>query len=270
MAEVAGLVIGGVSLLASFDACMTTFNRLDTGRNCSRDYQHAAVDLALLAERLERWEEAYRESKLSDTTMRQGILAEAALGTINESLESIAIASDRYEPQGDSDAVASLTDSLQALTFAKRTKQTVKAKIVWALRDQKKFQEVTITVRSRIEELEKMTISLAQAREQKAQARAEELLKSGSIKEPETTIRLLKQRASELDPDFEKGASKSTGHQYGHIINSETSTSHQGNTVAPGYQGPFSGAQHTYGRVENLGNSRSQQGDIYGGKGVFD
>lgn len=115
-----------------------------------------------------------------------------------------------------------------------------------------------------------MTISLAQARQQKAQARAEELLKSGLIKEPETTIPLLKQRASELDPDFEKGASKSKGHQYEHIINAGNSQSVQGNTIAQGYQGPFSEAQHRYGIVENMGNSRSQQGDIYGGKGVFD
>lgn len=270
MAEAAGLVIGGVSLVTSFDACMTTFNRLDSGRRCGRDYQHAAVDLALLALRLERWEAVYREGAPSGTTEKEGNVAEAALKTINESLTSIANASDRYESQGGSDAVASVTDKLQAMTFAKRNKQTFTAKVVWALRDKERFQQVIITVQSRIQQLEKLTQSLEPVRQQKAQAQADELLKNGSIEEPGTTIPLLTQHASKLDPDFKEAASKSTGHQYEHIINKDASQSLQGDTFAPGYQGPTSGAKHRYGRVENMGNSRSQQGDIYGGKGVFD
>lgn len=56
MAEVAGLVIGGISLAAIFDQCITIIKYVDSGKDCNEDYQDAALMLTLLGGRLNRWE----------------------------------------------------------------------------------------------------------------------------------------------------------------------------------------------------------------------
>lgn len=49
MAEVAGLVVGGVSLAALFDQCISIINYVDSGIHCGDAYQDAALMLALWA-----------------------------------------------------------------------------------------------------------------------------------------------------------------------------------------------------------------------------
>jgi hypothetical protein len=88
MAEVAGLAIGGVALASLFDTCMRTFKRINAGKNCGRDYQEAALKITLLGNRLSRWEDLYRTTAPS-STIREGYLAEAALESINSSLDRL-------------------------------------------------------------------------------------------------------------------------------------------------------------------------------------
>lgn len=274
MAEIAGLVVGGVALASLFDTCMNTLERLDAGRNCGEDYQEAALKVVLLGARLRRWEESYRTNAASGSP-NDAVLIEAALKSINKSLETLANSSERYESQNGKAHVAALTDRLQNLTFGKKAKTGLGAKVVWALRDEKKFGKVIPSVRFKIEELEELNESLVPVRKELARKEAEELVHPSSIEEPETTLRVLNECAEEVDPEFREAAeaeaaSKVAGHTYRNIYVGERARAQQGDVFTKGYEGPISDLKHSFDNVRTMGDARSHQGNLYGGKSVFD
>lgn len=272
MAEAAGLAVGVLTLASLFDTCMSTFARLDAGRNCSKDYQEAALKVTFLGNRLRRWEEVYRASAPSDTG-REALLAEYALESINESLETLVNSSDRYQMQASSTAVASLTERIQTLTIAKRVKTSVRSKVVWALHDKDKFNQAISSVKFKMDELEKLTRGLVQARQAEARREAEELILPSAIEEPETTIPIMNACAAEVDPEFQKAAEAAStmpGHKFKNIYTDAKARVELGNYIAAGYSGLFAGFQHSYDGVRTLGEARGLMGDSYGGKHVFD
>jgi len=53
--EVAGVVIGSVSLAALLETCMSCFDYIDTGQKYGKDYQKFAIAMRGLELRLSRW-----------------------------------------------------------------------------------------------------------------------------------------------------------------------------------------------------------------------
>jgi hypothetical protein len=273
MSGIVELVIGGVALTSLFDTCMNTFERIDAGKNCGRDYQEAAVKIVLLGNRLYRWQEVY-SSILPTSTVREGYLAQAALESINSSLGRLCTTTERYQASQSSKGIASVTERLQTLRIGK-VKTSIGAKIIWALHDQKEVNNTILSVRFKIDELEKLTLSLlpafSQAIAQRAKTEAEELNLSNSIENPEITIPALEAAAAEVDPCFGEAISKpqAAGHYYGNIEASDEVKALQGDFVATGYNGEFSSASHRYQNIKLEGNVISQQGNMYG-KSMFD
>jgi hypothetical protein len=272
MSGVTELVIGGVALAGLFDTCMNMFERIDAGKNCGRDYQEAALKITLLGNRLSRWEDIYHQSELSSTP-REGYLAEAALQSINMSLNRLCKASDRYQPSnGSSKNIAGTTEKLQTMTLSK-TKINLGSKIVWALHDKKDVNEVILSVRFKIEELESLTSKLvpfcAQALTTHAKIEAEDFIHQGSIEGPETTIPAIQAAAAAMDPCFNEAVSQVTGHRYSNIETTGNARVHLGDAVMPGYNAKFSTSQHIYNNVRTSGCTIQQSGNIYG-KTIFD
>lgn len=267
MAEVAGLAIGGVALASLFDTCMRTFERIDAGKNCGRDYQEAALKITLLGNRLSRWEELYRTVAPS-STIREGYLAEAALESLKTSLDRLCKTADRYEPSDGSTAVANTTEKLQAMTIS-RVKTSFGAKIIWALHDKKEVNEVILSVRFKIEELESLASSLVPAIKRRAESEAEELVLPAYFEEPEKTIPALKTSTADVDPYFGEGVAKMTGHYFENVLAIGNAKLHTGDSVAAGYTGPFLQDHHSYKNIRAEGDAIAHSGNMYG-KSIFD
>jgi hypothetical protein len=286
MTEVAGLVVGGIALASLFDSCMNTFERLDAGKNCSRDYQEDALIITLLGSRLRRWEETYRKYAPSNTA-HDGELAEQALASVNNNLESLCKTAERYQPKGKSNNVASMTEKLQEMQVSNtrstssnsKTKPSLRSKIIWALHDKEKVESIIRTVRFKIEELESLSQGLLPALQQSADADAEKLNllpaytqqnPNEPIKNNDNDITILKHAATKVDPRFVEAIIKaSTGHFYENIVATDLVRQNSGDYIAKDYVGPTSGARHCYQNIRAEGNARQQLGNMYG-KSIFD
>jgi hypothetical protein len=285
MAEVAGLVVGGVALASLFESCMLTFDLIDAGKNCSRDYQEAALIITLLGSRLRRWEEAYRTVSPPNTA-RDGELAEQALESVYSNLESLCKTAERYQQKDKSTNVASLTDRLQKMHVSTarstgstgKTKPSLRSKIIWALHDKDKVENIIQTIRFKIEELESLSSSLLPALQQRADADAEKLnlLPAYTQQTPvddkskDNDILVLKHAAAQVDPRFVEAIIKaSTGHFYENIVATDLARQNSGDYIAKDYAGPTSGARHCYQNIRAEGNARQQLGNMYG-KSIFD
>jgi hypothetical protein len=286
MAEVAGLVVGGVALASLFDSCMNTFERLDAGKNCSRDYQEDALIITLLGSRLRRWEETYRKYAPTNTAL-DGELAEQALASVNNNLESLCKTAERYQTNSKSNNVASMTEKLQEMQVSNtrstssnpKTKPSLRSKIIWALHDKEKVESIIRTVRFKIEELESLSQNLAPALQQSADVDAEKLNllpaytqqnPNDNIQNKDNDIAILKHAATKVDPRFVEAIIKaSTGHFYENIVATDLARQNSGDYIAKDYVGPTSGARHCYQNIRAEGNARQQLGNMYG-KSIFD
>ena len=102
MAEVAGLVIGGVSLASLFDSCMNAFDYIDSAKTYGKEYQKSAVKVSLLQLRLARWEESVSAaaspgSALKIGTAQDGETAKDLLGEIATGIEDTEKVAKRYK-----------------------------------------------------------------------------------------------------------------------------------------------------------------------------
>lgn len=87
MAEIAGLVIGGISLAAIFDQCLSIIKYVDAGRLCQDDFQDIALMLTLIGGRLNRWERTIRDNPDLQATEEDGESAGIWLKQIRRRLE---------------------------------------------------------------------------------------------------------------------------------------------------------------------------------------
>jgi hypothetical protein len=278
--------VGGVALASLFDSCMNTFERLDAGKNCSRDYQEDALIITLLGSRLRRWEETYRKYAPTNTAL-DGELAEQALASVNNNLESLCKTAERYQTNSKSNNVASMTEKLQEMQVSNtrstssnpKTKPSLRSKIIWALHDKEKVESIIRTVRFKIEELESLSQNLAPALQQSADVDAEKLNllpaytqqnPNDNIQNKDNDIAILKHAATKVDPRFVEAIIKaSTGHFYENIVATDLARQNSGDYIAKDYVGPTSGARHCYQNIRAEGNARQQLGNMYG-KSIFD
>lgn len=269
MAEAAGLVIGGIGLAGIFDICMNTFARLDAGKNCSKDYQEAALHIALLGARLRRWEEVYKDSATKGEA-KDGKLAKTALESINVKLERMCETAEKYQGQSSGDdGVANLTDKVQMLSLRKM-KVSFGRKVVWALHEKDRVVKITEGVQFEIEELERIAASLKPELQKQAQRDAGELMKTDAEKS-DPNVQVLQDVARKVDPVFyEAVLTKTTGHRYAGITTADTAKSLQGDHVDKDYKGQIMSSSNTYEDIKTLGNARAHNGNKYGGTYVLD
>lgn len=253
----------------AFNSCIQTFSLLDPGRNCGQDYQEAALKLALLGNRLARWEQVYCSGEQTGTPQERQ-LAKAALESIKASLERVCETTERSHPSDGWAGIANATEKVQALT-ARKGEISNYARFIWALHDKKIVDEVIQTIRSKISELEDLYSSLAQATKQLAEEEAQQFVPPAdqAENEPQLAIPILKRLAADVDPSFGEAVSDSAGHYYEDVVAVGDGTLHKGNDVAEGYTGEMRESYHSYKDVRSEGSAVVQAGDMYG-KSIFD
>jgi hypothetical protein len=297
MAEVAGLVIGGVGLAALFDTCMSTFEYVDTGRKYGVDYQKAALKVSVLELRLSRWGQQVRfsEAVAEGSTSDQSPQVKALLGQIQVDLEDACKASKRYvlprsnEPEqqvAGSGTLESLGDTFRRLSLKRQKRTSLMNKTRWALRDKKKLDSLIDDIKRSVDDLEDLSSAVsAPSPEQREEVMkdVQELVQPAGIEEPEEStepiIAVLKAITEDVDDQLHEAvdvaaAQVATGDSYTNIFTSDNAKAIFGDYVANGYKGPIVAAakRHTVTakNIKSTHAAKVQFGHIYGGKSIMD
>lgn len=282
MAEIAGLIIGGVSLSALFDQCISIINHVDSGMHCGDAYQDAALMLTLLGGCLGRWERAYRTELGKASTEEDGENAEHWLKQIRKRLQEAERVGERYttEPSAvatasanaHSRAVSILVHRLQDKIFRGSDGLSLGQRTRWALRDEDKMNGLIDKLDRLITSLEQLFPGLQAQRGQIATVDASAVVGQLETEGYAEALEALKEAAARVDPTFNVAAS-STSNRYHNIEIRDSAMVSNGNYYseewarANGTIGQGSG--HDYNGIRVSGQAKVQNGDIFGGKNLF-
>lgn len=307
MAEVAGLVIGGVGLAAMFDATVNAFDRIETGKAYGKDYQEAALRLAALRLRLTRWRDtvkivddpAQEQNGIPVAPAEDAQYFEELLGSIARNFEDAEKAAKRHElkagsaeqslPSNGSKTMDELEKEVRGISLRRQKGSSVLQKVRWVFHDQKRFDKIIGSLTDQVTDVVELFPADKYQAQHKAlvkyaQDDAEQLDKAVEvIKRSETEeledARITLMNATELvDPQIKellgKVAEKKTGHIYGKVTMRDSAQAQNGRYIDSSYRGldpeKFSGTQNRYGDVDMSGSSRMHQGDKFGGSYILD
>ena len=295
MAEVAGLVIGGISLVAMFESCMNIFDYVDSGRNFTTGYQDAALDITMLGARLARWERTYRQNPPASTE-DEGEKAEMWLEQISKRLQDARLTGEKYETSKPSVPFATaaamilpsnpemkpaarkfqMTDKIrEKLLYRVRSPGTSKdssaattisiaSKARWALRDEAKMNALIEKLTRYVSHLEAIFPALQPALEAGALEDAS-LIQPAEIEEPEDSIGVVAESALRVDPPL--------GHVIMNVRALEGAKVRIGDYISPEWaeSGRLPvGARHKVDGLEVSGRAQVMIGNVYGGRSVLD
>ncbi|KAK5673668.1 hypothetical protein LTR17_027903 [Elasticomyces elasticus] len=282
MAEIVGLVIGGASLSALFDQCLSIINYVDSGMHCSDAYQDAALMLTLLGGRLSRWERTYRSTHVDEATEEDGENAGLWLRRIHRRLQEAEKVGERYIADAPaaaptlefarSKAVSSLVHRLQDKMLNKADGLSLGKKARWALRDEDKMNGLIAKLDGLITNLEQLFPDLQDQRNQMAAANAAAVIQASDIDAYPEALEALKAAARRVDRNFDVAAA-STSNIYRNIEVGDKAMVNNANDYseewarAGGAIGK--GGGHTYDGIRISGDAKVQNGDMFGGKNVF-
>lgn len=283
MAEIAGLVIGGVSLSALFDQCISIINYVESGMHCGDAYQDAALMITLLGGRLDRWKCAYQTARAKEATEEDGENAEHWLKQIHKRLREAEELGERYvvessSPTSSSDtvrsrAVSSLVHRLQDRVSKRSGGLSMGKRVRWALRDEDKLSRLIEKLDRLITNLEQLFPSLQDQRKQIAAADATAVMQASDVEGYSEALEALKAAALKVDRNFDVAA-VSTSNVYRNIEVGDRAMVNNANyyseTWVKSGGAIGKGGGHKYDGIRVSGEARVQNGDMFGGKNVFD
>jgi hypothetical protein len=290
MGEVAGLVVGGIGLLALFETSMTCFDYIDTGRKYGKDYQKFVVAMSVLELRLSRWGDLARlRDNSSHITGDEARLITELLGSIKADLEDAGHVSKRYElkalPEDGTIKLQTAAERFKRRARIRQHRTSVGKKVKWALRDQGKCNNLIKEIERGIADLELVfpyTNPQSQLVHRAAIEDAQQLMAPTEVEadlEPSTTpdIETLRE-ATENDRVLQQvldivTQQTSSADEIRNIFTSGKARVALDDFVASGYTGPAPTERTRQRVIENVGTTdeaRLLVGKNYGGKGVFD
>lgn len=282
MAEVVGLVIGGVSLAALFDQCISIIKYADSGIHCGEAYQDAALMITLLGGRLSRWERAYPITRLDTATEEDGENAEHWLKQIQKRLQEAVKLGERYvvEPPSAasyatvrSKAISTLVHRLQEKLLIGGDGLSLGQKTRWALRDEDKMDGLIQKLDRLITSLERLSPGLQDQRNQIATADAAAVVAPLDVEGHSEALEALKAAAARVDESFNVAAA-TTSHFYRNIEIYDGASVSNGNyyseqwAKAGGAVGQGEGHDYDGVRIRGQG-TKVQNGNVFGGVNVF-
>jgi hypothetical protein len=283
MAEVAGLVIGGVSLVALFDTTMSAFDKIESGKNFGRAYKRSALNASILRLRLARWREAVDAAggNKSIGTKTEHDLVEDLLGDIGESIKATERFKDRYGNEDKPGSTAgekridATMDDLAARTSAIALKQQKDAnffqKARWAIRDQSRYGQLLASIDYSIQQLENVfPAAMAAQQHHLARSQAEEIVHPSSVEEPEDTemtFKVLAESTTNFDKILQEALKSAAqkrgqGHNFANVVNlTEKARYQRGDYIKSGAVIPQDLHYSNYtGTINVSGTSRAHEG----------
>jgi Prion-inhibition and propagation len=283
MAEAAGLVIGGIALIALFDDSIKFLECIDSGRHYSKEYEQALTMMLVLRARLAAWGESVNVSQPGQElpALRNGwskyqepvarsLVGIKSLFNNSKTLEQkYGLKQSSMDPgapplvatPSHSGSFEELEHSL-ATTIALRQRDTsFRKKFIWAIKDKKKFDALIAEVSAYIDGLEGISSSLnilstqqEMFRNSVQQVRSAEsiILLAGAVSE-------LARASASAPTHGSQGFGDTIGHQYISTIVSDRAN------VLNGDVGNVEGrSQHRYENTQVYGDARVVQGNMSG------
>ncbi|RFU29439.1 hypothetical protein B7463_g6898, partial [Scytalidium lignicola] len=162
MAEVAGLVIGGVGLAAVFTTCVDCFEYVQVGREFGGDYERCLLKLDIVKLRLSRWGDAINTRQGQPGVIvgnsDEAEIVKKTLGSIIDRFATAEAISSRFRPgntstalvtTGPNSAAVDLDPSLQAMrnkiqeqALKRQNRSTFRQKAAWVFRDKARFDHL--------------------------------------------------------------------------------------------------------------------------------
>lgn len=153
--EVAGLVIGGVSVVGLFTVCVECFEYVQVGRELGKNYHTALLKLDLLKLRLSRWFTAVRDSAVTAQSEEEIKKAHDVLGQIIYLFEETEKRSKRFSksPRGPSEGssgkgpevdadLEAIHQKMRNLALKRQKQSTFIQKARWALYEEKQVKRL--------------------------------------------------------------------------------------------------------------------------------
>lgn len=216
MSELAGLVIGHAGLLALFESCMSAFESVDSGRAYGREYQKAALQIALLQLRLSRWKQTVdiREDLTGVSAQLQVAkpieveIVRLLLSRIHNDLETAERSSKRFAlesiPQaeeGTKDAATmnELSHQVRKVALSRQRGSSFGQKQRWALQDKRTFKLLIEKLERSIEELASLFPGTSKRQTELAAAEVTEIIEPDSLLQSEEAVTALQESSRGID-----------------------------------------------------------------------
>lgn len=286
MAEAAGLVIGGVGLLALFDTCMSAFEYIDAGRHYGKDYQKAALKLEVLQIQLSRWKSTVDirddltgiSDKVQVATQDEVKTVEKLLGEINNDLEDARKTSKRYEletlPPPDESAEAATLDAvtmrMRQLAVKRQKRSSFGQKTLWALRDNRKVSRLIEDLSEHVNSLVQLFPAVVPKQVELAVTDMTEVVQPSGVEEPDDeALNMLREASADVDPQLSAALQTLVDAKGGYSFNNMTLLDHAkavyGTYYADGQYVRGHKANATFNNVHARNHAVALYGDQIGG-----
>lgn len=279
MAEVAGLVIGGVSVAGLFTICVNCFEYVQLGRQFGDRYGRCLLEIDILKLRLSRWGTAINQfqpmssqdevetvKRLLTDIIQLFARAEGIAATFESQNSGKKLLV--YNETADLDArYTTMHQSMKRLALQRQNRTGFMKKAKWALYKHGDFEYLVEHVTKHIESLEALYSSVGQFQQQLR-------IEDAKALRDKPEIVLLEESTEDADPEFHHLLKEIIASKEGHdFINNSTTdeaSTQFGDYVAKDYTGNIG-----YRKDHYEGNKASQKAKVmygtnYGGKSVFD
>ncbi|KAK4215151.1 putative heterokaryon incompatibility protein [Rhypophila decipiens] len=302
--EVAGLVIGTISLATLFESVITSLERIHIGKNFGENYESYALQLEVLKLRLNRWRDAVNklieEGGQGSTAVKQanGELAKRHLKLIDDLLQKEQRLSKRYiKPRlsrdiDTADDGASLHDqhwllrtirlisqrhqrskanttsttamSSSTPSSGRKGKDPISKQVSWAMSGEDRFKDLTTRISTHMTDLEQI-VPTDEMQGQLVRLKEEDAMEVCTQAEADSKgVEILTLTSQAADPRFAELLKEKTKNTW--INNSFTGSAkvNQGDIIAPDYRGPVIPAENKWEKNTAGGNAQLTQGTVYG------
>ncbi|KAM7216895.1 heterokaryon incompatibility protein s [Rhypophila decipiens] len=273
--EVAGLVIGGVSLASLFTTCVDCFEYIQLGRQFGRDYQTAVLRLDLLKLRLSRWASAVNESACGVSVQSDDeiVKVKEVLGQIIELFDDATKkTSKKFKASDDGAGMADLDKDFESihlkmkdLALKRQNRSSFAKKVSWMLHEEKYFTRLIEDIEPLVRDLVDMFPAVQEKQRQLSVQEAEEL-------QADRGVVLLQDSNQGEDELLREAIAQALAGQVKHQFVGNIAKDEVQARYGDEYEGgaPVAGtAGSKYEKNEASGKARVQYGDHYGQGSIF-
>ena len=283
MAEIAGLVIGGVSLSGLFTSCVDCFEYIQMGRAFGQNYTMCLLQLDIAKLKLSRWAESVNESPnqfgVELKSKQDATKVESILGGIIAIFAEAECVSKRFEsehsvsrivrssPENGVDVnIQSMHEKMARLAMQRQRRSKITQKMSWALYEEDHFRKILGDVSTLIDGLVNLFPPAQKIQRELCRADVEE------VKSDASCLGVLEQCAKGVDLSFQEAiqhaASSGSSHEYFGNSILEEARAHYGDQIDEDVA--VRGHSHKFKDNKSYGKSRALYGNKVGGKSILD
>jgi len=286
MADIAGLVVGGIALASLFTSCIDCFEYVRLGKGFGKDYQKCLLKLSIVQLRLSRWGESVRIAggRQESTSHRQlpslsdsdAIVVKRLLAEIMEAFdEAKKFGSDESPDEftvsvDRDDNILSIAKKIRTLAVRRQNGASLGKKMVWALFEERQFNKLIKDVTGLVNDLVGL---FPAAKATQYQLCLDELPEIVDARNDEQGLAVLRITSDGIDETMNSivGEAVETCHSHSYINISATDQARvvNGDHINEGVYNT-AGHGHSYRDISASGSARIANGNTFGGKSIWD